>query len=301
MNSEHTVSIITRTKNRNLLLDRAVQSVLAQTHPNWRHVIVNDGGDPNPVNDLVARYDGPYRDRVTVIHHERSKGMEAASNAGIMSSDGKYVVIHDDDDSWHPDFLRRSLNQLEQSAYPSVKGVVTHITQIFERLEHGSVIEERRQDFDPNLTAISLPQISEINRFLPIAFLFERCVFDEIGMFDESLPVIGDWEFNIRYFMKYDVIVLKENLANYHVRTNSVKGYSNTVTAGQDSHIFHRALIVNKHMREDISEGRLTKGMILAEGDYFHRIGGGIWRISNILDKLKALPFINFFRRIVKK
>lgn len=301
MNHQPSVAIITRTKNRIILLDRALKSVLGQTHTNWHQVIVNDGGDPGPVNELVNSYREVYGNRITVIHHNESKGMESASNAGVRASEGKYVVIHDDDDSWETTFLERCVEELEQCPFPSVKGVVTHITQIFERIEQESVIEERRQDFDPDLTAISLPQISEINRFLPIAFMFERSVFDEIGMFDESLPVIGDWEFNIRYFMKYDVVVIKENLANYYVRTNAKPAYNNTVTAGQDAHIFHRALIVNKHMREDIEQGRLTKGALLANGDYFYRIGSGLWRISNIFDKLKTLPFIRSIRRIIKR
>ncbi len=39
------VTVITRTKNRTLLLERAIKSVLAQTREDWTHVIVNDGGD----------------------------------------------------------------------------------------------------------------------------------------------------------------------------------------------------------------------------------------------------------------
>ena len=48
------VAIITRTKDRPLLLRRAVESVLGQTHADWVHVIVNDGGDPAAVEQVVA-------------------------------------------------------------------------------------------------------------------------------------------------------------------------------------------------------------------------------------------------------
>jgi glycosyltransferase involved in cell wall biosynthesis len=48
-----------------------------------------------------------------VLHHAHSKGMEAASNAGIHASTGEFVVIHDDDDSWHPDFLRETVDYLD--------------------------------------------------------------------------------------------------------------------------------------------------------------------------------------------
>ena len=81
MNSNNKVAIITRTKNRVLLLDRAVKSVLCQTFDNWQHVIVNDGGDANPVDELVDRYLDQYAGRLTVIHNTQSKGMEAASRS----------------------------------------------------------------------------------------------------------------------------------------------------------------------------------------------------------------------------
>lgn len=301
MNSQSGVAVITRTKNRVLLLERAVRSVLDQTFKDWQHIVVNDGGEPQSVDDLLKKYENGYGGRLTVIHNPQSLGMEGASNAGIKASASKYVVIHDDDDSWEPEFLERCIREYEHCPFSTVKGVVTHMTQIFERIEGDSVIEERRQIYDPELVAISLPQISEINRFLPISFLFERSVLDEIGLFDENLPVIGDWEFNIRYFMKYDVLVVKEALANYHVRTNAAPEYENTVTAGSDAHLFHRALMVNKHIRDDLENGRLSKGALLFFGDYFYRTSSGSARIGRVIDRLKGLSLVSFLRRLFKR
>jgi hypothetical protein len=120
-------------------------------------------------------------------------------------------------------------------------------------------------------------------------------------MFDESLPVIGDWEFNIRFLMKYDVLVIKESLANYHVRTDAKKEYENTVTAQKDTHAFYRALIINKHIRDDLQSGHLTKGDLLSAGDYFHRISGTTMRVARLIDTAKALPFVSFLRKIFRR
>ena len=75
-----TVGIIMRTKNRPLLLERALNDVLRQVFTDWTMVIVNDGGDPAPVDDLVRRYAEAFRGRVAVVHNRTSVGMEAASN-----------------------------------------------------------------------------------------------------------------------------------------------------------------------------------------------------------------------------
>ena len=58
------VAIVTRTKNRPLLLERALNSVLGQSFADWHQIVVNDGGDPAPVDALAERYrelvdDGP--------------------------------------------------------------------------------------------------------------------------------------------------------------------------------------------------------------------------------------------------
>src|SRR5919112_1932342 len=99
------VAIVMRTRNRSLLLDRAIRDVLAQSFTDWLLVLVNDGGRTGEVDPVVEKYSSELGDRVLVIHHEVGRGMEAASNAGIKASGSEYIAVHDDDDKWHPDFL----------------------------------------------------------------------------------------------------------------------------------------------------------------------------------------------------
>ena len=46
--------------------------------------------------------------------------------------------------------------------------------------------------------------------------MFSKKAFDQIGGFDETLPVLGDWDFNIRFLEKFEIGLIRENLANYH-------------------------------------------------------------------------------------
>ncbi|MFP1683080.1 glycosyltransferase family 2 protein [Alloalcanivorax sp. C16-1] len=294
------VAVITRTKNRALILGRAVESVLGQTYQNWIHVIVNDGGEAEPVEKVLAPYKARYGDRLMVIHNPESLGMEGASNKGITACESTYVTIHDDDDTWEPEFLETCVRTLQGTPFPSIKGVVTHTNQIFERVDDNGAREVSRRDFDPWLVSVSLPEITEINKFMPISFLFRREVFDVIGLFDESLPVIGDWEFNIRFLSKFDVIVVKDRLANYHIRVEGNADYANTVTAGRDRHLFYRDLIVNKHLRADLEAGRVSMGMLMAWGDYFHRLGGNTWRLVQVVERLKSVAPLRALRKVLR-
>ncbi|MDQ0620072.1 glycosyltransferase family 2 protein [Arthrobacter globiformis] len=50
------VAIVMRTRNRSLLLDRAIRDVLAQSFTDWLLVLVNDGGRTSEVDPVVEKY-----------------------------------------------------------------------------------------------------------------------------------------------------------------------------------------------------------------------------------------------------
>ena len=138
-----------------------------------------------------------------VIHNETSTGMEAATNVGIAASESDYIVIHDDDDSWEPNFLSSCLQFLQQKN--SYKGVITLSTTIQERIEGANVTKLDSHAFNSHLKSVDLSHIAIRNKFPPISFLFSRAVHDEIGGFNEEMPVLGDWDFNLRFLMKADI------------------------------------------------------------------------------------------------
>lgn len=54
------VAVITRTKDRPVMLERCAESVLGQTYKDWVHVIVNDGGNPTTVELTLAPFHNEY-------------------------------------------------------------------------------------------------------------------------------------------------------------------------------------------------------------------------------------------------
>lgn len=268
------VSIITRTKDRPLMLPRALQSVLSQTFQNWEMIVVNDGGRPEPVDKLIRTSDQTARSRIQVIHNNRSQGMEAASNAGIEHAAGKYLVIHDDDDTWEPEFLEVCIDHMEEAKL-RVAGVVTRSIQVNETLEEGGVRFLSEAPYNPWLTAISIIDMAHENLFPPISFLFRRSVLDEIGGFREDLPVLGDWEFNLRVLNFYSIDIIEKTLARYHLRQNLKEGiYGNTVVAGLDLHTRYLNYIRNEMLQRDLQSGRFGMGFLVNIGALISRHGG---------------------------
>ena len=114
------VSVVVRTKDRPVFLRRALNDIAAQTFTDWEIVIVNDGGDSAAVHAVAG--DSPCADRITEIDSPVPGGRCAAANAGIRAAKGEYIVLHDDDDLWHPDFLARTTAALDAS--PADAGVM---------------------------------------------------------------------------------------------------------------------------------------------------------------------------------
>ncbi len=75
------VAIITRTKDRPILLRRAIRGVLDQTFRDWVLVIVNDGGSPEGVELVVDEMADELNGRALVLHHPIPLGMQTAANS----------------------------------------------------------------------------------------------------------------------------------------------------------------------------------------------------------------------------
>ncbi|MBQ7402389.1 MAG: glycosyltransferase [Lentisphaeria bacterium] len=245
------VAVITRTKNREILLHRARMSVAKQTFKDLIWVIVNDGGE-RPGVDAIAEQARAEGIEVLVLHHEQSKGMEAASNAGIRACDSDYIIIHDDDDSWEAEFLERTVHFLETE--PIFAGVITHTLLVNEVIEETGPRTTSSYGFNTWLKSVYLMELLMNNSFPPISFLYKRKIYEKVGGYNESLPVLGDWDFNIRFLQHGDIGVIPELLALYHHRdtiTDVNDAYGNTVNAGIQKHVRYDAILRNHYLRTD--------------------------------------------------
>ena len=264
MGNDH-VAVVTRTRHRPLLLARAVASVLDQTHADWTHVIVNDGGDQAEVEGVVAPRRDAYAGRLRVLHHAAPLGMEAASNAGIAACDSRWIAIHDDDDTWRPTFLERALAAIVAHPHGDCRGAVTWAERIEERITPEGATELWRAGFNDRLRHVELWRLLQENLFPPIAFLFARDACRTIGGFDAALPVLGDWDFNLRFCARFEIAVVPEHLAGYHHRVPGTPGaYANTVVDGAKLHESYRAWLVNRWLRQDLAAGRVGIGVLAA-------------------------------------
>lgn len=158
--------------------------------------IVNDGGDPDAVDRVVADLASDVRHRVAVLHNRESIGRSAAANSAIRRLTTEFVVLHDDDDYWDRSFLSATVAYLD--AHPRDIGVMVRTEIVYEKQVGDAFRETGRVPFWPALTEISYSEMLQVNRAVPISYLYRRSLHDALGYYREDLHAVEDWEFNLR-------------------------------------------------------------------------------------------------------
>ncbi len=293
------VTIVTRTKNRPTFLARALDDIFGQTFQDFELVIVNDGGDPADVDRLTSQRAADQQARITTLHHAESVGMEAASNAGLKAGTGEFVVIHDDDDFWAPEFLARTVAYLDDPAHAAESGVMVRTEIVIEELVEGRIEPIRREIFWADMRQITLADMLKINRAVPISFLYRRSLHDAVGYYNENLPVVGDWEFHLRVLSHSRVGFLDgEPLAFWSQRPDSEGHEGNSIFSKAAEHAHYDALVRDEHLRDGVAQHGLGTMLyltrVLAEQEELivaqqRRLDETTAKLDHILDRLEAL------------
>ena len=106
------VDVIIPAYNAARFLPASLDSVIAQSFPDWRILLVDDGStDDTP--ELVR----PYQDRLGLrLRYIRqvNAGLPAARNTAIRHSTAEFLALLDADDIWLPQRLEHTLERFHQ-------------------------------------------------------------------------------------------------------------------------------------------------------------------------------------------
>ncbi len=113
MRDSFSVSVVIPTRNRPILVEAALRSVLLQTHTVDEVLLVDDGSTPECAAKLEAL--AASHSRVRVLRASISGGPAAARNLGLEQATGTHLLFLDDDDLIHPRLCEDGLEVLCQS------------------------------------------------------------------------------------------------------------------------------------------------------------------------------------------
>ncbi|MCM3614240.1 glycosyltransferase [Microbacterium enclense] len=106
-------------------VSEALDSLRAQTHPDWAAVLVDDAS-----TDETARIfaDAAAADsRFRVVRHDSQRGLGAARNTGLALVDTPYIAFLDADDRMRPDALARLTATLDRTGSDFVVGAYVRL------------------------------------------------------------------------------------------------------------------------------------------------------------------------------
>jgi glycosyltransferase involved in cell wall biosynthesis len=206
------VSVIIPTFNRATVLPRAVDSVLAQKGSDFELILVDDGSTEN--QDMGCRMKDAERqgnNKQGVIHHpssiiqffrQENKGPAAARNLGIKKAKGEWIAFLDSDDEWKPGKLKAQMEFFRKN--PGY--LICQTEEIW--IRNGTRVNpmKKHQKFGGQIFEKCLP----LCVVSPSAVMMHRKLFDEIGLFDESLPACEDYDLWLRIAAKHPIGLIEK-------------------------------------------------------------------------------------------
>ncbi len=190
------ISVIIPSYNRAPLLARAIESVLAQTLSPCEIIVVDDGSSDGTA-ELVSNNFPQCR-----YIQQPNSGVSSARNRGIAASSGEWLAFLDSDDEWLPTKLAAQKSTLESEP----NHLICHTKEIW--IRNGKRVNAMKKHQKSGgwifLNCLPLCIIS------PSAVIIHRSLLEEVGTFDEALPVCEDYDLWLRICNHNPVVFVTE-------------------------------------------------------------------------------------------
>ncbi len=215
-------SVIIPTFNREKILSRAIDSILAQTFGDFELIIVDDGSI-DKTGELVRNYKD---ERIKYVYKENG-GQNSALNVGLKEARGRFVAFCDSDDTWMPLKLERTYEKYMEDEDVSVVYCWTGI-------ERNGQVELARNDYlEGNIYKEVLTQGYLTS---PTFLSCKKSCFETIGEFDLKVINCQDDDFCFNLCRYFKVALIKEILGVYYSDVDNRKSSMKKTAA--DSYLF---------------------------------------------------------------
>lgn len=177
------VSVVMPVFNAKPFLEQAIESVLAQDHPDFE-LLIGDDASTDGSHEILARYRN--HERVTIVTSERNKGAAATRNVLIARARGAYITPCDADDLMAHGNLTTLCRFLD--VHRKVGAVYTDILELFTDAK-GNLVDAPRI-FGKNCRKAWDLVDNCINH---AGSMIRRSLLLEVGGYDASVRTVDDW------------------------------------------------------------------------------------------------------------
>jgi len=192
------VSVVIPTYNRWPMVAEAIESVLAQSYRLFEVIVIDDGSNDDTTERLAE-----FGASIRLLPRLRS-GVAAARNCGVGLARGSYVAFLDSDDLWLPKKLEIQTAFMEQ--HPEIQICQTEEIWVRHGIRVNPKIKHKKPSGDIFRRSLDLCLVS------PSAVMLTKCLFNQVGRFDESFPVCEDYDLWLRIGVDYLVPLIRTSL-----------------------------------------------------------------------------------------
>ena len=225
------VSVIIPNYNHAQYVGDAIWSVLTQEYRNFEIIVVDDGSTDNS-RDVITQFG----DKVQYIH-QKNAGLSAARNTGIKASKGALIGVLDADDMYESIFLSTLVVTLQEN--PDADGVYCGYQFVDHKNNLLPQIEARPVDHDKLYDALL-----DGNFFVPESIFLRRYVYDNVGLFDETLRACEDWDVWLRVTKKYKIVHSPNILTRHRILPGSM-------STDPQRMLTYRLAVLKKHVGDE--------------------------------------------------
>jgi len=238
------VSVIIPVYNAEKFISETIESVVAQTYPDWEIIAVDDGStDKTP--EILKEYAKKLPKKVRVIAQKNS-GVSIARNNAIAVAKGEYIAFLDHDDLWMPEKLEKQVKLLDSNKALGLVYSDSHQIDGEGNLK-GDTIFHSVKPFRGNV----FNELLCIN-FIPcLTAMVRKEVLDKVGPFNPRYKVAEEYDLFLKIAERWPVDFIEQPLAKYRFHAGSFSKNVD-ISVDEDFQIMEYWLKKKPHLKKEL-------------------------------------------------
>lgn len=203
------VSVIINFHNGEKFLSQCLESVLNQEYKNLEVILWDNCSDDNS-KKIVTKYKD---NRIIYFFSKKKETLYKARNQAISKTSGDLVAFLDSDDWWEKNYISSRANLFSNSYYDYF---YSNINLYYEKKSNTKIYRKYKlpqgKIFD---------QLSKDYFIIISGVIFKKKLFLEHGFFDETLNILGDYDFMMKISKFSNGHGVNSPLINYRIHDDN--------------------------------------------------------------------------------
>lgn len=217
------VSVIIPSFNHEKFIAEAINSLLNQTFQDFEIIITDDASTDNTVDEIKKINDS----RIKLFINQSNQGAVATTNNCIRYATGQYIAVLNSDDIWKNNKLEEQIKFIESN--PNYSAIFSQAYIIDEN--NNEIIDDNSYYYDI-FNKENRSRFEWLNYFFNNgnclchpSVLIKKSIYDEVGLYNELMANLPDFDMWIRICLKYEIYVIPEKLVSFRI-LNDLKNAS---------------------------------------------------------------------------